>query len=188
MNNFLCKLITIVGATLLAATLLMATSAGCKNETAKNEMPDNRIYGQKFLGPDEARDVFRASDGQRCSGARADATLYPFHFDKGALNSTGQVKLDHMLDDDDSINPMVVYVNVPQDDLWNARVESITAHCKDRAVDPNQIKVVRGENAGNLHPASPGVEALKADQALGAAAVGTSSGAPGGSQAGSTMK
>ena len=82
MNNFLCKLITIVGATLLAATLLMATSAGCKNETAKNEMPDNRIYGQKFLGPDEARDAYgRALTAPTIAAMCADYRA-GFHLDR----------------------------------------------------------------------------------------------------------
>src|SRR5438046_3546764 len=160
---------------LSAAALLTASSAGCKHDqAAKTDTPDNRIYGEKFLGPDEARDVFRANDAQRASGARADAMLHANNFDKNVLNTAGEQKLDFMIDDDDSNTPMTVYLDVPQDDQFASRSESVAKYCKERAVSGEQLKIVQGLNPASYHSATAGVTALKADAAAGVAPTASS--------------
>ena len=66
------------------------------------------------------RDVQRIERVQNASGAREDATLEPYHFDKGEVNSLGRQKLSLMIDDDDANNPLVVYLNVPGNDEFKA--------------------------------------------------------------------
>jgi hypothetical protein len=180
MNHLIRNLII-----LSAAGLLTASSAGCKHDaSAKADVPDNRIYGEKFLGPDEARDVFRASNAQCASGAREDAMLHACDFDKGLLNTAGQDKLDFMIEDDDSNTPMVVYLDVPQDGQYASRSESVVKYCQERSVSGEQLKVVQGTNPASYHSASQGVAALKAEAAAGVAPVAS----PAAETAGSTMK
>ena len=167
MTNFFRKFIVVA-----TATLLTATAAGCKDQD-KTAKVDDRIYGDKFIPEGTYRDVQRTSDTQCAAGARADATLYWFNFDKGALNSSGKQKIASMMSDDDTNDPLTVYVDVPQDDFWNARSDSIAAFCKDNSLSADQLKVVRGPNPGNYHPSAPGVASMKADAALGTTAVGT---------------
>ena len=178
MTNLMQKLIVVASATLLAAT-----TVGCKNDEKAPAKTDNRIHGEKFLDSSEVRDVQVMSDTQCASGARYDATLYWFNFDKGSLNSSGAAKLDSMMSDDDTNNPLTVYVDVPQDDFWTARTEAIATHCKERSVAVEQLKVVRGPNPATYHPAAPGVASMKADAALGTTAVGTQT-----SEGGTSMK
>src|SRR5437016_3221148 len=111
MNSMIRNIIT-----LGAATLLTATTAGCKND-AKAKAPDDRVFGEKFVSQDEMRDIQRMAHAQEASGARADATLRGFNFDKGMLNSSGEQKLGLMVDDDDTNNPLTIYVDMAQDDF-----------------------------------------------------------------------
>jgi hypothetical protein len=146
------------------ATLLVATAAGCKND-AKTENADSRIHGEMFLAVDAPREINAFTQAQTASGARSDGMLGAYCFDRGALNSTGEEKLGLMIDDDDLANPMVVYVDVPQDDLWSTRVDSITKYCKAHALGEAQVQVVRGPNPGAYRAVAPGVAAIKADAA-----------------------
>src|SRR4051812_3468386 len=81
-------------------------------------------------GTAQAAQVNAMMNAQAAAGARADATLYPFHFEGARLNSTGQEKLDRMLPDENgashdataattdvaNASPMTVYLDVPADD------------------------------------------------------------------------
>jgi len=173
MNNTIRNIIT-----LAAATLLTATTAGCKSSEQKEKEKgyDDRVFGEKFVSQDEMGDIQRMSHAQQASGARADGTLRAFNFDKGTLNSSGEQKLGLMIDDDDTNNPITVYVDVPQDDMAAARSEAISKYCKDRSISGEQLKIVQGPNPASYHPAAPGVATLKADAALGTTAVGTQTG------------
>jgi len=141
MTNLIQKLIVAVSATLLAAG-----TVGCKNDDKAPAKTDNRIYGEKFFDQNEVRDVEIFSDTQCASGARYDATLYWFNFDKGALNGSGKAKLDSMMSDDDANSSLMVYVDIAQDEYTTARTEAIAAHCKEHSVAAEQLKVVAGPN------------------------------------------
>src|SRR4051812_25759257 len=87
-----------VGMTVLAAA---AGTVGCNH----SQPPDARVRGDQFRPAGEVRATQRFTDAQVASGARADATLHPYHFDCLDLNSLGQRKLDAMLKDDDACAP-----------------------------------------------------------------------------------
>src|SRR4051794_18309148 len=85
--------------------------AGCHQPSPT---ADGRVRGDQFRPDGEVRATQRFADAQTAAGARADATLHPYHFDCLDLNSLGQRKLDLMLKDDDACAPIVVYLDLPQ--------------------------------------------------------------------------
>jgi uncharacterized membrane protein YgcG len=119
-------------------------SAGCKCDHKKQ--PDNNMAG--FFAPaDATHDVQRIAHVQAASGARADATLEPYHFDKGELNSLGREKLSLMLDDDAANNPMTIYLNVPTDDEFKAaRQDAVVAYLKEQGLEETQVSFKQGTN------------------------------------------
>jgi hypothetical protein len=137
---------------LCLATVTAGILAGCQKTQQK---PDDRVNGLTFQPEDDTRSARRFAAVQISSGARTDATLRTYEFDRGDLNSAGRQKLDSMLLDDDAVTPMVVYLDVPSDADQDAREESVRGHLKDRGLTPGQIKVVLGTNPGNLIPAAP---------------------------------
>lgn len=142
----------------MVAGLLVAALAGCQHHETNNDV---RVRGEAFRPEGEERTVAKFVTVQTAAGARTDATLRPYHFDCGDLNSLGQEKLDLMLRDDDACAPLVLYVDVPQDESTNARHDSIKVYLKDRGLTDAQIKLVEGSNPKNLNPAAPGIRALK---------------------------
>jgi len=122
----------------LAGILFAGMVVGC--QTDKSSMTD-------FFPQEEEQRVGNVRDAQAASGARADATLQPHHFDGDKLNSLGQDKLDRMLADDDTAQPMVVYLNLAEkDEQTSARRESIMRYLQDRGASADQIKLEMGPN------------------------------------------
>jgi hypothetical protein len=158
-----------------AAIAIVPALAGCQNRPA----PESELtYGDKFPGPDEPRHVNRVQEAQAAAGARSDATLRLCHFDTGggnpgALNSLGEEKLDLMLVADAGM-PLVLNLDVPQDDAYNAREQAIRIFLKDRGLTDSQVKVVAGPNVRNSKPTAP----LLAAQQAAAAAAPAAGGAP----------
>lgn len=132
-----------------AAVVLLLLSGGCQPVGSEEFEPE---------GPE--RTVYRFNNVQAASGARADAMLYPFHFDGAELNALGEQKLDLMLDDDDAFEPMVVYMRVREDELLNNRMAAVTAYLKGSGLGDEQIKFELGDNPNARHPAGPGVAAM----------------------------
>src|SRR4051812_10440004 len=115
-----------------------AALVGC--QTDKSSMTD-------FFPPEEEQAVRTPFEVQAASGARADASLQPFHFDGEKLNSLGEAKLDLMLKDDYAAQPLVVYLNVPEkESVYNLRRDAVTRYLEDRGVVNEQIKFVAGPN------------------------------------------
>src|SRR5204863_9049296 len=95
---------------------------------------------------------------QNASGAREDATLQAYHFDKGSLNSLGRAKLALMLDDDAANNPITIYLNVPaSDEFKSARQDAVVAYLKDQGLEESQIAFKAGTNPEMHHLASEGL-------------------------------
>src|SRR5437868_14135648 len=93
-----------------AGMLIALYASGCK-------APDQSMtHGENFPPDDAVRSAQRFMQVQSASGARADATMQPWHFDGNNLNSLGEQKLDLMLADDDANDPMVVFLNMPEND------------------------------------------------------------------------
>jgi len=140
------KAILIAGSSMLIALL----SSGCEQDRQQRQ-----AMGEFFPQPGEVRDVQRIERVQEASGARADATLQPAHFDKGELNSLGREKLLLMLDDDDANNPVTVYLNVPAEDEFKAaRQDSIIAYLKEQGLEEKQVSFRADSNPATNHPAA----------------------------------
>src|SRR5438045_4963511 len=144
------KMILIAGSCMLIALY----TTGCE----WNYNQQRQAMGEFFPPNGEMRDVQRIERVQNASGAREDATLQPYHFDKGEVNSLGREKLSLMLDDDDTNNPITIYLNLPQDDEFKApRQDSIIAYLKDQGLEEKQVSFKPGNNPGNYHPAAEGL-------------------------------
>jgi hypothetical protein len=122
-------------------------------------------YSERDLDPtlnsffvEGGAEVPRASvlaDAQAAAGARAEGMLYEQHFDGPRLNSLGEHKLDLMLADDDGIDPMVVYVDLSDNDARAAhRRDAVTLFLKDRGLRGDQMMVVTGDNPAARSPAA----------------------------------
>src|SRR4051794_12194543 len=140
------KAILIAGSCMLIALF----SGGCE----WNYTQQHQAMNDFFPPMGETRDVQRINRVQAASGARADATLVPAHFDKGELNSLGRQKLSLMIDDDDANNPLTVYLNVPENDEFKAaRQDSIIAYLKEQGLEEKQVSFKAGPNPMTNHPA-----------------------------------
>jgi hypothetical protein len=142
--------------TLAAAAALAAASAGCQNGAS------GRLHGERFE-EDNAPHAFRNIAAVQASvGARADATLYPSHFNAAGLNSLGRDKLDRMLLDEEAAPPLVVYLDLPKgDDVGQART-AVSNYLKARGVADGEYKVEDGANPKTLHRADEAVAGLDA--------------------------
>jgi hypothetical protein len=160
------KAILLAGSCMLIALY----TAGCEYNYSQH----TEAMGDFFPAPGEVRDVDRIERVQAASGARADATLFPAHFDKGELNSLGRQKLSLMIDDDDANNPLVVYLDVPTDDEFKAaRQDSVIAYLKDQGLEEKQISFREGSNPATNHPAEGDIERLSKTETGGAGAGAT---------------
>ncbi len=166
--------------TWFAAALLMAVVAGCEENKGEN---GTSSFFPEYDAPRTTKKLYEA---QQAAGDRADSNLDTAHFDREELNSLGLAKLDSMLKDDDSSNPLVVYMNMPQDASMSGRQKAVGRYLKDHGLKDSQVKFVVGPN-----PDSKG----RSDEALAGWAktdTGSSSsegGATGGgSSSGSAMK
>jgi hypothetical protein len=153
------RLVRLAG--VVAGTMLLgAVGAGCQHQPQHD---DGRVRGDQFRPDGEVRSVERFADAHAAAGARADATLHPYDFDCGDLNSLGQHKLDLMLKDDDACLPLVVYVDVPQGEGegYDARRDSVAVYLKDRGLQDGQVKLVAGPNVSYMHPTASALRAKR---------------------------
>ena len=113
-----------------------------------------------FQSEDITRKPQRFADLHAAAGARADGTLRNYHFDCGKLNSLGEHKLDLMLMDDEACVPMIVHLDMPDNDEAKARKASIVAYLKDQGLADDQVKFEGGPNPKVTSPAAPNLAAL----------------------------
>ena len=172
-KKLMMKAILLAGSCMLIALY----SAGCEWDYHQQR----QAMGEFFPPPGEVRDEQRIERVQSASGARTDATLAPYHFDKGDLNSLGRDKLSRMLDDDDSNNPITIYLNLPDDDQFKAaRQDSIIAYLKDQGLEEKQVSFRAGPNPATDHPAEELITRLpKTETPLSSSSSGSSP-SPGG--------
>jgi hypothetical protein len=131
------KAILLAGSSMLIA--IYGTGCSGSGNPVTEDKQQRQPMNEFFPPQNEIRDVERVLRAQTASGARSDGTLEPFHFDKGELNSTGKQKLALMLDDDDSNNPLIVYMNTPGDDLKAARQDAVVAYLKEQGLEEKQV-------------------------------------------------
>jgi hypothetical protein len=167
---------------LCGASMIIALYTGC--ETPPKDLPpimQNRpVTAEHFVPQGEVRDFHRMMHAQAASGARADSMLYAYHFDKGELNSLGKEKLALMLDDDDSNNPMTVYLNIAENDEFkSARQDAVVAFLKDQGLEEKQVSFKLGPNPDAGFPASIGLDRLGKTETGGATAAAPGDSSPG---------
>jgi hypothetical protein len=136
--------------------MLVAAAGGC----ASGDSETRGRPAEEFLGVDEETAVTRLAMRQTVNGARTDATIRPYHFDDGALNSLGQEKLDFLVTScENRAGELVVYVDVPvgegEDDkkLSQARHDSVTEYLVDCGLTEESFRLETGHNPHNTHPA-----------------------------------
>lgn len=140
-NNSASWALKITGAVL--AGLGLSSFAGCQM--------DNSSVTEFFPPADAPRATQQFMTVQAASGARNDATLQPLHFDGEHLNSLGEAKLDLLLKDDDTVEPVVLYMNVSdKDSNYSARKDAVTRYLEDRGLPKDQVKFEAGPNP-NVH-------------------------------------
>lgn len=148
-----------------AALAALPAAVGCQSKSPEADGPKYTTEGEKFSPDEEPRHMHRVLDAAAAAGARYDATLRGCHFDGGgtpaALNSLGEEKLDLMLAAGDAL-PLVVYLDVPADDLSDARAKAVATFLKDRGLQDAQTKVVVGRNERTYGPAAPRQKAAAA--------------------------
>ena len=116
---------------------------------------DPTLEGFFVEGGAEPSRAAALADAQAASGARAEGMLYEQHFDGPRLNSLGEQKLALMLADDDGVDPMVVYVDLSENDPRAAhRRDAVTLFLKDRGLRDDQMTVVTGDNPAARSPAA----------------------------------
>jgi hypothetical protein len=163
----------------------VALFAGCAHQAEK---PKPAIaHGEVFTKPGAATSVGRFTQAQAANGAKADAMLYPRHFDGDQLNSLGQTKLDLILKASPAGQPVVVYLDMPHDQM-TARQPAVAAYFKDAGLQKSQIELVEGPNPNATTPAAynlPGIYKPAGTSYDGSAAdLGSGAGGGGGVAAG----
>jgi hypothetical protein len=133
--------------------LLMIGATGCMNEHVEAEHDFPEVSGQA---------TNRFAEVQTANGARNDATLYPSHFSGGELNSLGIAKLDRMLQADEALTPVAVYVvAADKDEMTNGRKAAVAMYLKDAGLRDEQISVQTGTNPSAWSPSAPMLGSLK---------------------------
>ena len=148
----------VLGGLLLA---LLPSAAGCQGADGEGGRGVARPRGEAFQADEQPRAVHRFAHAQSAAGARHDAALHPHHFDRGTLNSLGQEKLELMLKDDEACDPLVVYVDVPSNDVLAGRMDSVKVYLKDRGLQDRQIQLEAAANPSARGPAAPGIVAKR---------------------------
>ena len=144
--------------TLAASAALVAVSSGCHNGNTSE-----RLHGEKFDEDDAPRASRNVAAVQAANAARADATLYPAHFNSAGLNSLGRDKLEKMMLDDESTPPMTVYLDLGKNEASVKLAHTAVAeYLKARGVAESQFKIEDGPNPKTVHPSEDAIAGLHA--------------------------
>ena len=127
---------------ILAATTTILVAAGCQNQETDASHSQAEVTETETL-----------EHAQMVSGARAECTLYGSHFDGPGLSSLGTTRLDMILADSHSCNPLVIYMAVPEDDYAQDRRLAVGRYLEDRGgLKPEQIEFQTGPNPATNYP------------------------------------
>jgi len=152
---------------LIAAAAVTGITSGCQQETSTSSSI-HRAHGEVFRPDDEPRAVDNVMFAQAAAGARADSTLYGCHFDTHGLNSLGRAKLALMLRDEQPIDPLVVYLDIPSYMPAEPAHTSVNDFLKSRGLTETQIELVDGANPRTLHGAAATGSSMRSISAMGA--------------------
>jgi hypothetical protein len=156
-------------AILLGAVLVLA---GCSaHEQKQPQTPD------EFNSPIERNQIGSLFQTQKAAGARADSTLYPQHFDGPNLSSLGTTKLDLILLDSHSTNPLTIYIAVENDPYAAQHRTVISNYLSDRGgLKTEQIAFQDGPNPATYGPAEDDIKNLANTDATASGAASTGGG------------
>ena len=152
---------------LIAAAAVTGMTTGCQQESTTSS-DIRRLHGQNFRPDDEPRAVDNLMYAQAAAGARADSTLSGVHFDTHGINSLGKSKLALMLRDEQPIDPLVVYMDLPSYMPAEPAHTSVTDFLKSRGLTDAQIELVDGSNPRTLHAAAATGSSMRAISSMGA--------------------
>ncbi len=163
----------------LAAASTILCLSGCHSDAREMQAEESDASHSQ----NEISETTRLFNTQAAAGARAEATLYPEHFDGPTLSSLGTTTLDRMLADSHSCNPLVVYLAVPEDNYAQDRRMAIGRYLEDRGgLKPEQIEFHAGPNPDTYHETDMQLGYYnKTDTALDGGGVSASSAAGGSS-------
>ena len=127
----------------LAAASTILFAAGCQSgPSSENDAAHSQNEVSEFQTLDHT---------QVAAGYRDSATLYPDHFDGPTLSSLGSAALDNMLADSHSCNPLVVYMDIPDDSYSQDRRLAVGRYLEDKGLKAEQIEFQSGNNPGTEH-------------------------------------
>ena len=131
---------------------LLAAVCGCRKD------PHGESRGaEQFLGADETSAATRLADAQAAAGARTDATLRPYHFDHGRLNTLGRDKLDQMVAGLPAEGELDIYLDVQEVavvDNAPAHNDEVESHLSSRGLERWQFRLHHGSNPDNTFSAA----------------------------------
>jgi hypothetical protein len=160
-----------------ASVLLLWTVSGCqsdKKDCCATTQAAN-IDGAAFYAQGDTTTTQKFLSAQAASGARADSTFNAIHFDGGKLNSLGTAKVDAMLADDDTAEPVVFYLNMNEGDAFKTeRQDAIVAYCKTRGMTETQVQFKLGPNPATYSPSADILSRMNKTESGGAGATGGS--------------
>jgi hypothetical protein len=151
------------GMVIVAVTALVALG-GCQKKTDRTA----RDYDTFFPADEAERPVWRALEAQAAAGAAADGTLYAHHFTAGELNALGRDKLDLMARAD--VRPLLVYVATDEDELADARRDSVMKFLQSANYPAEAVQVKAGPNPAGYTPAAPALARMEKTENPGGAA------------------
>ncbi len=114
---------------------------------------------EDFPAEDQVRAVDRFASRQSAAGARSDANLFAAHFDCNQLNALGQTKINLMFQSQNAQDCMVIYVDVPRDQIDACRT-SVEQYARQMAMSSGKFQVKAGANPDSLTPARVGLAGL----------------------------
>jgi len=144
-----------------------------ESPAAEKPCKSKELDGAEFYKPGETTTTHKFLKSQAASGARADSTFNAIHFDGGKLNSLGVAKVDAMLADDDTVEPVVFYLNMAEGDAFKSdRQDAIVACCKTRGMTETQISFKLGPNPATYSPSQDILSRMNKTESGGAAGGG----------------
>ncbi len=165
MDRLMRKNVILAGFATIASLLLVA----CQNPESSTFQPE-----------DELRSVDMVANAQAAAGARADAMLYPMHFDGAALNSLGKQKLEMMIAAGNKAT-LVVYLDLPKGDaMASDRTKAVGDFLGGKGMQASAFKVEMGPNPASHNMSQPGIARLSKTENPGMSSEG-------GGEGGSTM-
>lgn len=157
--------------------LAIGLFSGCSADT-------QQPAAESFFTPDgETTATARIFQAQAARGARADATLYPQHFDGDSLNSLGRAKLELALADNEA-GPLNLYIaGDPSDPIWPLRASAVKQHLGALGVSDGSYHLIAGVNPHTLHPVARDLDAIRKSDGDKAPELGVDPVSPSGSAA-----